>query len=143
MFLHRLARPMLAAVFVISGINTLRNPDKNVKSATPLVEAAVAKFGDSLPEQVPTDAETVVRLDAALKIAAGASLALGWFPRLAAFVLAVNLVPTTMAGHAFWEHEDPATRAAQRTHFLKNVALAGGLLAVAGAPRRGKAQRAT
>jgi putative oxidoreductase len=141
MFVHRLARPMLAAVFVISGINTLRNPDKNVKAATPLITTAVEKFGDSLPEQVPTDPATVVRLDAALKVAAGVGLAMGWFPRLSAFVLAVNLVPTTVAGHAFWEHEDPVTRNAQRSHFLKNVALVGGLLAAAAEPRRRKAQR--
>jgi uncharacterized membrane protein YphA (DoxX/SURF4 family) len=141
MFVHRLARPMLATVFVTSGINTLRNPDKNVKAATPLIESAMAKFGDSLPEQVPTDPETIVRLDAVLKVAAGVGLALGWFPRLSALVLAVNLVPTTMAGHAYWEHEDPASRAANRVHFLKNLGLLGGLLATAAEPRR-RAQRA-
>jgi uncharacterized membrane protein YphA (DoxX/SURF4 family) len=142
MFVHRLARPMLASVFVVSAINTLRNPDKNVKAATPLVESAVERFGDSLPEQVPTDPETVVKLDAVLKLAAGVGLAVGWFPRLSAFVLAVNLVPTTLAGHAFWEHDDPATRSANRSHFLKNLGLMGGLLATAAQPSR-RSQRAS
>lgn len=141
MFVQRLARPMLAAVFVISGINTLRDPAKNVKAATPLLESAVEKFGDSLPDQVPTDPETVVRLDAMVKIAAGLGLAVGWFPRLCALVLAVDLVPTTVAGHPYWEHEDAATRAGQRGHFLKNLGLLGGLLATATAPRK-RRQRA-
>lgn len=136
MIVQRLARPMLATVFVVSGINTLRSPDKNVKAATPLIESAVEKFGDSLPEQVPTDPETVVRLDAVLKIVAGVGLAVGWFPRLCALVLAVNMVPTTVAGHAYWEHEEPTARAANRAHFQKNLAVIGGLLATAAVPRR-------
>ncbi|HVV18391.1 MAG TPA: DoxX family protein [Pseudonocardiaceae bacterium] len=140
MIVHRLARPMLAAVFVVSGVNTLRNPEKNIKAATPLVEKAVARAGDKLPEQVPTDPATIVRIDAGLKVVAGLGMALGRFPRFSALVLALNLVPTTVAGHAYWEHEDPANRAAQRTHFLKNLGLLGGLLAVAGGP--GKRQTA-
>ncbi len=51
-------------------------------------------------------------------------------------MLAVNLVPTTVAGHAYWEHEDPTARAANRSHFLKNLGLIGGLLATAAVPRR-------
>ncbi|BCB85977.1 hypothetical protein Psuf_032900 [Phytohabitans suffuscus] len=40
-------------------------------------------------------------------------------------------MPTTLAGHAFWEHEDPAERRTQRLHFLKNMSMLGGLLLAA------------
>ena len=45
--------------------------------------------------------------------------------------LGVSSVPTTFAGHRFWEIQDPAQRAQQRTHFLKNTAILGGLVVVA------------
>jgi hypothetical protein len=58
-------------------------------------------------------------------------LALGWLPRLSAAALAGSLVPTTLAGHRYWEHEDQQTRAQHRIHFLKNLAVLGGLLITA------------
>jgi uncharacterized membrane protein YphA (DoxX/SURF4 family) len=61
---------------------------------------------------------------------AGSALALGRWPRQAAAVLASVLVPTTIAGHPFWEETTPQSRAAQRTQFLKNLGLCGGLLLV-------------
>ena len=56
------------------------------------------------------------------------SLALGLAPRLSALALAGSLVPTTLAGHAYWTIDDPAVRKVQRIHFHKNMALIGGLL---------------
>jgi hypothetical protein len=53
------------------------------------------------------------------------------FSRPAAVLLAGSLLPTTLAGHAFWKPETPADRAAQLTQFLKNVGLFGGLLLAA------------
>lgn len=140
MFMHRLARPLLAAIFVVMGIETLRNPKPTVEVARPKLELAVAKAGDSVPEQVPTDPETLVKLSAAVKVFAGLTLALGKFPRLSALVLAADLVPTTFAGHPYWENEDPAQRAQNRVHFLKNVGLLGGLLATAFTPSRRRAE---
>jgi putative oxidoreductase len=61
-------------------------------------------------------------------IGAGILLALGRLPRLSALALAGSLVPTTAAGHRFWEHDDQATRKQQQIHFLKNVGLVGALL---------------
>ncbi|MGH7316915.1 MAG: hypothetical protein ACREJS_11700, partial [Candidatus Rokuibacteriota bacterium] len=57
-----------------------------------------------------------------------ALLATGKITRLAADILAATLVPSTAAGHRFWEEDDPAVRANQRVHFLKNVSMMGGLL---------------
>jgi putative oxidoreductase len=131
MIVHRLARPMIAAIFITSGIDTLRNPEKKLPAAKSFLDSAVEKLGDSLPAKVPTDPVTLIRLDAAVKVGAGVLLAIGRFPRLSALVLAGNLVPTTLAAHSYWEHEDPAQRAGQRIQFLKNLAMAGGLLIAA------------
>jgi uncharacterized membrane protein YphA (DoxX/SURF4 family) len=46
-------------------------------------------------------------------------------------VLAGTIVPTTYAGHRFWEESDPQSRSQQRIHFLKNLGLLGGLILAA------------
>lgn len=132
MIMRRVARPLLAAVFVSGGIEALRDPKPRIRAAGPVVDATVGKVADRLPDRIPTDTESLVRLDAAVKIGAGLALALGRFPRLAALLLAGTLIPTTAAGHRFWEYEDPRERAAQRSHFVKNVGLLGGLLIASG-----------
>jgi len=119
---RRIARPMLAAIFVTSGLDSLRHPAKRAEMAAPMV-TALAK-----PLRLPDDPELLVRANGAAMVTAGSMLGLGKLPRLAALVLAGSLVPTTYAGHAFWQEQDPAKRAQQRTHFLKNVAVFGGLL---------------
>ncbi len=58
---------------------------------------------------------------------AGGMLALGIAPRTAAAVLAGSLVLTTLVGHPFWK-EEGETRTMQKIHFLKNLAMLGGLL---------------
>lgn len=137
MILRRVARPMLAAVFVSGGIETLRNPKPSTQVAEPLLDKTVGQVQDRLPDQVPTDAETLVKLDAMIKIGAGLALAFNKFPRLASLLLAGTVVPTTVALHRFWEYEDPQERAEQQSHFLKNVGLLGGLL-IASADTHGK-----
>ncbi len=47
-----------------------------------------------------------------------------------AAMLAGSLVPTTLAGHPYWQVEDPAARRQQRIHFFKNVGQFGGALLV-------------
>ena len=74
-------------------------------------------------------------------LAAGAALALGIRPRLAAAVLAGSLVPTTLAGHPYWQVEDPAARRQQRIHFFKNVGLFGGALLVLSERPRARRRR--
>jgi len=77
---------------------------------------------------LPADDELIVRGNGAVQVAGGALLALGMAPRLAAVALAGSLIPTTLAGHAFWNVEDPAARKMQRVQFHKNMAMIGGLL---------------
>lgn len=137
MILRRIARPMLAAVFVSGGIETLRNPKPRIQAAEPVIDKAVDQVGDRIPDQVPTDAESLVKLEAAVKVGAGLALAFNKFPRLASLLLAGSVIPTTLAEHRFWESEDPAERSRQQAHFLKNVSLLGGLV-IAAADTHGK-----
>jgi len=113
---------MLAAMFIQGGLDALRHPAAKAEKAAPVVNAIARPLG------LPNDPELLVRANGAAQVAAGSLLALGRVPRLAALVLAGSLVPTTYAGHPFWAVEDPAARAQQRTHFVKNVGLLGGLL---------------
>lgn len=120
------ARPLLGGIFVLSGLDVLANPEPRAKAAKPVVDAVA----DAVPI-APRDPVTAVSLNAVVHVGAGALLAAGIVPRLAATSLAVSMVPTTFGGHRFWEISDRAQRAQQRVHFLKNAAILGGLLIAA------------
>jgi uncharacterized membrane protein YphA (DoxX/SURF4 family) len=133
-----IARPMLASMFVVGGVNALRNaPDYAVK-AKQVTDRLVPLAKRVMPEApIPEDPVTLVRINAAVQVGAGAALATGHFPRLASTALAATLVPTTAAGHQFWNESDPAQKANHRVHFFKNVSMMGGRLAHASCrPRR-------
>ena len=114
--LRAAGRVALAAMFITGGADAMLNPGPRT--------ARAEEVG------VPLDPELAVRANGAAMLAAGTSLALGLWPRLAAAVLAGTIVPTTLAGHPYWEVEDPAARRQQRTHFFKNLGLLGGALLV-------------
>jgi putative oxidoreductase len=126
------ARPMLASIFVIQGYDTFRRPERVAPRAEPVVQP----LAERIP-LVPAKAEDAVRLNGAIQMAAGLLLALGRLPRLSALAIAATLVPTTLAGHRFWEADEDATKAQQRIHFLKNLSIFGGLL-IAAADTAGK-----
>jgi uncharacterized membrane protein YphA (DoxX/SURF4 family) len=117
---------MLASIFILQGYDTLRRPEKVAARAEPVVRP--------IAERVPVlsgKPEQAVRINGAVQVAAGSLLALGRWPRLSALAIAATLVPTTLAGHRFWEAEDEGDRAQQRIHFLKNLSMFGGLLIAA------------
>lgn len=130
--LRSAARTMLASYFVISGVKALRDPESLVPAAEPLVDTVVPQVQRFAPEQlaelVPSDAVTWVRINGVLELAGGVALATGKGRRLGAALLALSLVPTTIGKYPFWSRRDPAERAADRDHFLKNVSLLGGVL---------------
>jgi len=124
--LRAFARPMLASVFAVQGWETLRRPERLV----PLAEPVIRPIAERVPA-VPDDTEQAVRLNGAVQLVAATLLGLGWFPRASALAIASTLVPTTAVGHRFWEVKDEQERAQQRIHFLKNLAMFGGLLIAA------------
>src|SRR6476620_519484 len=118
---RRVARPLLAAIFVVQGLDQLRHPSA--------LQPKVAPFAERLaPLGLPNDPELLVRANGATMVTGGALLAAGRVPRLASLALAGAMVPTTYVGHQFWAQTDPATKRVQRINFLKNLGLIGGLL---------------
>jgi putative oxidoreductase len=133
-----LARPMLASMFVMGGIDALTHASAKLPKAekvTDQVPTLAERLAPGLP--VPTDPATLVRINGGVQVLAGLALATGRAPRLSALVLAGSLVPTTYAGHPFWEEKDKGARSAQRIQFFKNVSMMGGLL-VASVDTEGK-----
>lgn len=122
MIVRRIARPMLASVFIAAGVDALRNPGDRSKRAAELLDTV------SAPPTVQEDPDLFVRVNGAALVGGGALLATGRMPRLASTLLAASIVPTTAIEHAFWDETDPAQRAQSRSLFLKNVGLLGGLL---------------
>jgi uncharacterized membrane protein YphA (DoxX/SURF4 family) len=118
---RRLAQPLLAASFIAGGVETMLDPGPRIQRAR-----------DAGMDELPFgDAATLTRANAAVQIGAGAMLATNRMPRLSAFALAASLLPTTYAGHQFWSETDKQMRQQQRSSFLKNVGLFGGLLVTA------------
>lgn len=123
---------MLASMFVVGATNALKNSDRLAAKARPVTDRVTTLATRVAPgAQVPTDPQTLVRINAVVQLVGSAGLATGRAPRLSAALLAASLVPTTLAGHAFWNEADPAVRSNQRIHFFKNVSMLGGVLLAA------------
>jgi uncharacterized membrane protein YphA (DoxX/SURF4 family) len=122
---RRIARPLLGAMFISGGLDSLLNPQPKARKAEKVGPSVARSLG------LPDDPALLVQLNGATQLAGGIMLSLGRLPRLSAAALAASLVPTTLAGHRFWEETDQKVRAAQRTHFLKNLAMLGGLILAA------------
>jgi uncharacterized membrane protein YphA (DoxX/SURF4 family) len=118
------ARPLLAGMFVYGGLDAFRNPAGKVPRAEKVAPDIANAVG------IDADTEQLVQFNGAVQVAAGTTMALGIFPRLSALLLAGSLVPTTLAGHRFWDEEEDPARTMQTIQFLKNVAMLGGLLLV-------------
>lgn len=116
------ARMLTGSTYAVLGLDAVRAPGVRVELAGP----TIASLRKALP--LPESDEEVVRGNAAVQALAGTFLALGKAPSVSALVLASSLVPTTIAGHAFWTIDDPSTRKLQRVQFHKNMAMIGGLL---------------
>ena len=99
---RRIARPLLASIFVVGGWDAFWNPAGKAKKAEAVTEPLSDRVGvDQL------NAETLVRINGAVQIAGGVFLAVGKYRRIAALALIGSIVPTTYAGHRFWEESDP------------------------------------
>jgi putative oxidoreductase len=116
--LRRVSHPLLATIFVTSGAETLLDPGPYINRAR---EAGL----DGSPVG---DAASLTRGAAAVQVGAGVLLATNRAPRLSALALAASLLPTTYTRHRFWAETDKQTRRQERSQFLKDVGLLGGLL---------------
>ncbi len=120
-FLRFLGRVCLSTMFIIGGYGAYTQPTGRHKA---------------LPNVGLPESENLVKINGATMMVAGTTLALGIVPKLSALTLLAALIPTTLAGHPFWKETEEAKQNTQRTNFLKNVGLAGGLLMVMSKSKR-------
>lgn len=112
-----LGRVVFGGFFLFSGIRHFieyKNMGQYVGAKhVPLPEAAVLGSG-------------------ALLAAGGASILLGAKPKLGALALLTFLTTASPSIHDFWNDQDPAQKQNNMSHFMKNMALLGGALALLG-----------
>lgn len=126
-----LARPFVAAPFIMTGLDAMRDPRERAERVAPVAKPVTDRL-----EWLPKDPETLVRMHGALSVGTGTLLLTGRFRRLTALLLAAQVVPALAAEHRYWTEDDPDDRANERAHLLKNAGLFGALLMVAAEPRR-------
>ncbi|MBM7509770.1 MULTISPECIES: DoxX family protein [Nocardioides] len=128
------ARPLIAAGILYGAQNALRHTDDLAPKAAAVTDKVVPAAKKAVPQArvIPDDPATLVRINAGVQIAASLALATGRAPRLSAGLLTASLVPTTIAGHAFWAESDPDAKRTQQMAFFKNLSIIGGLLITSG-----------
>ncbi len=136
MLIRRIARPLLSAVFVGQGIDSLRNPKPAAEAAAPAVDGLRA-LPDPLGSSIPSDPQTFAQINAAVQIGGGLLLATGKAPRVASAALAFTVLPANLGAHMVWSESDPQRKAEKRQAFLTDLSLLGGLL-IASADTAGK-----
>ena len=73
-----LARPLLASIFVVGGINALKNADTYAAKARKVTDKVVPLARRAAPgAPIPDEATTLVRVNAVVQILGGAALATG------------------------------------------------------------------
>jgi len=136
MLIRRVARPLLSAAFIGQGVETLRNPKVTLDAAQTAV-TALQTLPDPVGNKIPSDPETVARINAAVQVGGGLLLATGKLPRIASAALAFTVVPGSLGGHLFWNESDPELKVQKRRDLLTDLSLLGGLI-IAAADTAGK-----
>jgi putative oxidoreductase len=117
---RRIARPLLAAPFIVKGIDTFLSPEDEVE-AHPDVFAEIDRKLDE--NGAPFDARTLLKVCGGVAAGAGVLFALNRAPRLAALLL----LGTTTVGYAqlrpVWTLDGEEREAA-----IKDLVVQGGLL---------------
>lgn len=130
MLIRRIARPLLSVAFIGQGVDALRNPKPAADAARPALDG-MRKLPDPIGTNVPSNAETFARANAAAQIGGGLLLATGKMPRLASAALAFTVIPGSIGAHMFWNEADPQRKADGRRAFMTDLSLLGGLMIAA------------
>lgn len=112
-----IGRLLFAGFFINSGISHLQN------------RKSMAAYARAKGVPQP---ELAVTLSAVPLLIGGASVLLGVKPKLGAMALLGFLAGVSPVMHDFWRDEDPEARMNNMINFMKNMALAGGALALMG-----------
>ncbi|GAB3595101.1 DoxX [Corynebacterium faecale] len=125
--IRKIARPMLASVYIADGADTLLNTQAHVEGTEVVLDRIRYVLPRKYAKRISSDPELVTQIIGGTKVGAGSLLALGRAPRLSAAALAAVTVPTILARNAFWETQDSEEKRNRRNGFVTNVALLGGL----------------
>jgi uncharacterized membrane protein YphA (DoxX/SURF4 family) len=136
MLIRRIARPLLSAVFIGQGIDSLLHPKPAAEAAAPAVDG-LRSLPDPVGSSIPSDPKTFAQINAAVQIGGGLLLAAGKAPRIASAALAFTVLPANLGAHMFWSESDPQLKAQKRKDFLTDLSLVGGLI-IASADTAGK-----
>ena len=110
-----LTRLLIAPLFLVSAIRSL--------GAVAGTAGYLGRLGLPMPE-------VMAWIVIVVEISGAIMLIVGWKTRFAAWMLAAFVVVATLLAHRFWAM-DPAQYVNQLNHFLKNLAVLGGLLLLA------------
>jgi uncharacterized membrane protein YphA (DoxX/SURF4 family) len=110
-----LIRPLLAAPFVVAGVNALRAGGRQPPAAKPA--------GGGI------DPATLAKINGGVQVGAGALLAFGIVPRVASLVLSASAVSSMATDQRFWQEGEQSKREGQMVQFARSAGLLGGLLA--------------
>lgn len=122
--LRAAARPLLAAPFILDGLDALTRPKRHVKKfakVQPVLERA------GLPPFLTADISMLTRATGAVSVVAGLGLATGRSPRTCAALLAVINVPLTAVNNPVWMAADGPAKKAALSGMLRGAAIGGGL----------------
>ena len=112
-----IGRLLFGGFFLYNGINHLRNRKQ------------MASYAGSKGVPAP---ELTVALTGVPLIVGGTSMLLGVKPKLGALAILGFLAGVSPVMHGFWRAQDPNERLNDMVNFAKNMALAGGALALMG-----------
>jgi putative oxidoreductase len=113
-------RVFMSLIFIVSGFSKVVGYN------------AAVEYAKSHGMPLPTGAISAAIF---IEFIGGTMILLGFRTRLAAIVIALFLVPTTLIFHNFWAYTGVEAQNLM-FHFLKNLAIAGGLLMLAGYPHQ-------
>jgi len=117
-----LGRVLLAAIFLMSAPHHIQEFTKDAG----MLEG---KLKGLMPDAPPVLAQVGMGAAIAFMILGGISLVVGYKTRIGALLLFLFVVPAAVLFHDFWNASGDAAQG-QMIHFMKNMAIAGGLLFV-------------
>jgi len=109
------ARVAMAAIFLPSGFQKLTH---------------LSAFAAGLAQHGAPETAVLAPLGACVEFFGGLLILTGTRLRWAALLMALFTAVAALISHRFWELGDLAARTQQQVHFMKNVAILGGFLAL-------------
>lgn len=128
------ARFLISLIFLSAGINKIIHWHETERALLNTLCEWQSNIGffDSLQEcfaKMISITPILLIVATLLEFLGGLSVLLGIKEKIGATLLILFLIPTTIIMHQFWFIEGSA-REVQMTHFLKNLAIIGGLLMI-------------